>query len=274
MDIKTLNLTLLLNQTMSEAFEHIKADKETILKIMNKEPVEINKTDYRIIYQFSSELLRIMSLKKELEFDDILKINKNIGYKLNLDNGEFADKPRFVSSFDNRYITIPVIDKNQKREEFSILVKYLKTNESQKVEIILNFFIDQITEQWFKDGNKRTALIVCNKLLLQFCCSKENNLLISFDNKKFNEYLAFFYLEKYNQKNQDNIARLNLINFLSESIKNNEKINNLNNTVFEQLNSLFGYKNDLSNKEIIELTSPNSDKNNRQKLKKDIGRER
>lgn len=272
MDIKTLNLTLLLNQTMSEAFEHIKVDKETILKIMNKEPVKMNKTDYRIIYQFSNEFLRIMSLKKELEFDDILKINENIGYKLNLDNGEFADKPRFVSSFDNKYITIPVVDENQKRKEFNDLLKYLNNKQSNKIETILNFFVDQITEQWFKDGNKRTALIACNKLLLQFCCSKENNLLISFDNKKFNEYLAFFYLEKYDQKNKDNKARKNLINFLSESIKNNEKINNLNNTVFDQLNSLFGYKNNLTNKEISELTNSNSKENTQ--IKKDFERER
>ena len=50
--------------------------------------------------------------------------------------------------------------------------------------------------------NKRTPLLTANKLLLDFTTADSFNLLIDFDNKKFNELLANYYYYKYlNNKN-------------------------------------------------------------------------
>ncbi len=52
--------------------------------------------------------------------------------------------------------------------EFNSLISRLKLNnyQNEKIEMILNFFINQMTNQWFNDGNKRISLLVANKLLI------------------------------------------------------------------------------------------------------------
>ena len=57
-----------------------------------------------------------MSSKENLTFENILKINENIGYKLNLNVGEFVERNRYVSSFNQKYITIPPQNENDKNK--------------------------------------------------------------------------------------------------------------------------------------------------------------
>ena len=240
LDNQSLNLTIMLNQTMAENFEHINLNEETFIKVMKKEPVSnLDKIDYRIVYQFGQEFLRIMSLKNVLNFNDILKINENIGYKLNLNPGEFAERNRYVSSFNNTYITIPPQDVFIKEKEFMLLINQLNYEQDviKRQSLIFIFFINEIVEQWFMDGNKRTALIVCNKLLLQYCCFDKNRLLIKFDNAKFNDLLANYYIEKHHTN--DNEFQQKLIDFLIESTKDNIDISNLDNLSFEHVSNFF-----------------------------------
>lgn len=254
-----LLLLTTITKTMCENFEHINVDLETIWKIINKQKVEgIDRIDYRTIYQFNIGIVSTLTTDKKLSFDSILELHKIVGHKLVLEEGEFALRVRKVSSHDGKEITIPVQDQHEKEKEFKELIQNLEKQQDIEIkkDLILNWFIKQIIEQWFMDANKRTAYIVCNKLLFDYCfLKKQNNLLLEFDNKLFNELLANVYLEKYNPEkiNTKNNTK-KLVDFLKKSILENNKKVVLTKTSLYQLKTFFDFDYNITSQEIKTLT--------------------
>lgn len=167
-----------------------------------------------------------MNSNEKLKFSNILEMHKIIAHKLALNEGEFATTNRYVTSKNNKYITIEPKKIQTANREFNKLVFYLneEKNEISKKEKIINFFIKEIIEQWFCDGNKRTALLVANKLLIDYTSSeKKINLLISFDNKTFNNLLSECYIDKYLKNNKSKLNKKQLGNYLLECIESFDK---------------------------------------------------
>lgn len=264
---KILNVTADLTHTACYNFEDIQTDKQAMIKVLNKQKVEdINEKEYRTIYQFYKASLNVFGASSKLTFDDILKINEIVEHKLSFSNGEFATEERYIGTFDDKYITIPPQIEYEKKQNFEELINQLENinNTDLKIHLILNFFIDQIVEQWFDNGNKRTALLVCNKLLLDYCCNQKNNLLLTFNSKKFKILLGYCYLEKYNQPfPKDNYGvektfesyRQELILFLRNAIMWNQPKLDFDVSIFKQIKTFFDLDFNLTESELHQIVN-------------------
>lgn len=272
----TLHLTTLLTKTMCDNFEFIDINKEDIVKVFNKEKVNgISKKEYRTIFQFYQTLLDVFATEEKITFDDILKINDKIEYKIGDNTGVFAVVDRYVKNFGKIYIKVAPQDQEQKEQMFKNLIFNLENCEDQeyKIRLILNFFIEQLTDQWFENGNKRTSFITCNKLLLDYCCEEKNNMLISFENKSFIILLGAFYCFKYDyllpkeleeyflnfltkeELNKETIKEL-LVDLLEESIYTNNQENiDIKQVLLQQCKSFFGLNYMITDNEIQKLAT-------------------
>lgn len=267
------NLSTIITQTMCDSFEFIDISKEDIIKIFNKEKVDgITEKEYRTIFQFYKAFIETLSKPQKLVFNDILLINEIVEYKIGYYNGVFANEVRLVAGFDEMNYHIPVQNQQEQENNFDILINILDntSNVETKIELILEFFIEQITNQWFHNGNKRTSLITCNKLLLDYCCENQNNLLISFDKELFTPLMATYYAVKYNyplpQEILDyfegiptkEVVKQELIMFLKESVYKNKQENiNIKHIFLEQCKNFLGLNFNITANEIQKLTTHN-----------------
>lgn len=195
-----LLLSTTITKTMCDVLENIEVNIENIIKVFNKQEVKkLNKKDYRKIYQFNKAFLTTLALNRKISFYDICGVNDMVECNLHDTYGKFTKSLRVVNSFDDNFIFIPPHKPETKKQEFDLFINKLENESSieTRITLILEFFLKEIVEQWFGDGNKRTALITCNKLLLDYCSQKEVTLLLKFDKEEFNTFLSLYYLEFY-----------------------------------------------------------------------------
>lgn len=269
-----------LTKTMSEKLEFIKLEEYEIIKIYNKEKVDrITPQQYRMIFQFLHCLQKVFSLKRKLNFNDILKINEILERKIEDEKpeeiknengititkkappGEFATHERLLPYFgDTIYIKVAPQNQNYKMEQFNNLVDILENTkdiEYKKI-LIFDFFVEQITEQWFSNGNKRTSFIVCNKLLLDYCCKEKNNLLMNFDRDYFILLLKSYLGKKSKYPIPKEFIGKNvktlLINFLNRSLFYNNQEIKIKDILLSQYKSFFNFEREtFSTKEVTEF---------------------
>lgn len=194
--IQTLkNIKTLANKTMTNKFEHLGVSDEDIIKIINQEKTTIDEHDYRTIWQFNQGVEFILTQNHQMTFDDILFLHSIIGKKLALNAGEFAFSKRVVSGeTDDEFFEISPISETQVREEFeNLLIKICSCPQSEIIEILCEWFVKQITGQWFYDCNKRTAFLTLNRLLIE---NNTNKMLLDFDSEKFDKFLTNCYRTK------------------------------------------------------------------------------
>ncbi|MGL4568989.1 MAG: Fic family protein, partial [Fusobacteriaceae bacterium] len=101
----------------------------------------------------------INTLFEELSLSFIIKTNEIIAHHQALEVGIIRSQPWSVSG---EFLIEP-----QKPEVLERYLKYiLSSNKSVQIKA-LNLFYRIILNQWFFDGNKRTAFVVANKLLIE-----------------------------------------------------------------------------------------------------------
>lgn len=247
-------------------FEGINIDENGILKIINKEKLhDVKFVEYRKVYQLYQAIVYIFSLDRKLEFNDILKINEIVEYKISKNAGEIEETIRKVSLFGGRKI-IEVYHQDcfYIKQNFKSFINELESehNIDNKIDLILDFFISEIIEQWFVDGNKRTALIVCNKLLLDYCGIYNKEFLVNIDYLSFFKHLGFVFLDCYGYSLPKDITlelkyetyTKQLIEFLkSELLKKIKNVFDLEIKEFQKLKSKFDYGIGLTEDEIYNL---------------------
>lgn len=184
---------MLLEVSPKEEFIKAKLDWEDIDKIVKG--IEINKISNEhnhLIFKFYEAAKKFYFKEGKLSFDDIVEINKMITHRN--DNKVSHKKPHgqlkeigggYVLFFEKK-------EKNESKKSFLSLIDQLEsTDENEKrVSLILKFSIEMIVQHWFENGNNRTALITCNKLLLDYCCENDNNLLLLFNSTYFQTFLC------------------------------------------------------------------------------------
>lgn len=126
-------------------WEKIEIDKEGILKIINKEKKHGIKTiEYRKIYQFYQAIVYIFSLDRKLEFNDILKTNEIIEYKISKEAGEIKETVRKVSLFGGKK-TIEAYHQDcfYIKQNFKSFINELESehNIDNKIYLILGFLL-------------------------------------------------------------------------------------------------------------------------------------
>lgn len=216
--IQTLkNIKVLANKTITNKFEHLDVSDEDIIKIINQEQVTIDEHDYRTIWQFNQGVEFILNKHEKITFEDVLFLHSIVGKKLALNAGEFAISKRVVSGETNDdFFEIPPMDEIKVRKEFeNLLVKLsVQTKPNSIIDILCEWFVKQITDQWFYDCNKRTAFLTLNRLLIENGIDK---LLLDFDGEKFDKLLTNCYRTK---------DFTNIVNFLKNNLTsiNFEKI--------------------------------------------------
>ncbi len=206
-------------ETIANNFEHFYLSSEEVKDILSNDE-NINGHITRTIIQFRDCFMWVLVNKDPLSFDDIKLLHQKLAHELALNEGEFALGDRHVTSMQNEIITIKPKDEKTTQREFNTLTHILAKETDQQIKLtrIINFFIQEITEQWFYDANKRSSLLVVNKLLLDYASSEHILLLIDFDNKKFNELLAHVYFNKYIDHDVYLDANQALIDFLINSL--------------------------------------------------------
>lgn len=281
----TLGIAISMTKIMMDICEDVHVTKEDIIKVLNKEEVlDLSKTVYRLIYQFTESLITFLSLDRKLVFDDITSINEKIQYKITREgeNGKWGNKLRFVRLFGEDKVFFSETNKEEKKEYFEKMIKEIKKNNNQNYRrfLILNFFVKMITEQWFNNGNKRTSLVVCNKLLLDYCCDKQNNLLLNFNKETFTLLFVLTCYEKYNMRIPEGISFLkqndsyqtDFVFFLNNCIMQNEQQITINNLLFSQLKSFFDLTF-INDDELDKLSQNKIEKTQNQKMQKEIKEE-
>ncbi len=236
------NIILLANQTVANHFEHFNLSIEQIKNIIENKTDGVDEHEYRTINQFNDAFMWVLVSDEKLAFDKIKDIHQKVAHKIALNAGEFALFDRKVSSNELDTICIPPKNEDLAKREFDTLINLLsKENNVQiKKEKIMSYFIEEITEQWFHDANKRTSLLVANKLLLDYVKGERISLIIDFDNKQFDDLLAKVYINKFVYANKYTSAINELNKFLVNSITeyDSKELNDQINLFKTELNSL------------------------------------
>lgn len=206
--------------------ENIKINTTDIKKVCNKEKVNsINSIEYRKIYQFYSTCIKIFNSNQKINFYNILSINEELEWGLNINCGEFRKNELMIDILGKK-ITIPPYNVDKKKKEFDKLIDKLakQPNIDIKQEVILNFCLETTTDKCFFTGNIKTMLIVCNKLLFDYCYINQNTFLTNFDLSVFFNNLNLFFLEKYSQVFfKEKKHKQQMMFFLQNILKNNQQ---------------------------------------------------
>lgn len=172
------------------ALEKINNYHKILGEILNYKILEkVDSYEIETIIKIKSAWEKIIrDLGKPLSIDYIIEINSIIASHQALEVGKLRDQEWGVSG----EFVIP-IPNNYKIESF--IKNINEASFSEKEEKSLELFYSIILEQWFFDGNKRTAFSILNKILI------ENGLGILLleerNNKEFEEKLYNCYFEKY-----------------------------------------------------------------------------
>lgn len=183
-------------------FEKALDSLSALEKISNYHKILGEILDYKVLEKVDSyEIETIIKIKsawekiirdlgKPLSVDYIIDINSIIASHQALEVGKLRDQEWGVSG----EFIIPIPNK----EKIEYFIKNINESSfSEKEEKSLELFYSIILEQWFFDGNKRTAFSILNKILI------ENGLGILLleekNNKEFEEKLYNCYLEKYKE---------------------------------------------------------------------------
>ncbi|MGL6064759.1 MAG: Fic family protein [Fusobacteriaceae bacterium] len=152
---------------------------------------KIDLYDVKTIFNLKEawELL-VKTLKEPLTLDYIIKMNELIASHQALKVGDIRDG---INSVGGEF-SIPIPNK----EKIVAYIERILKNKSIKIELkALLIFYKLITEQWFWDGNKRTAFIIANKLLIEN--GKGIFLLDETNFDKFSSLLHECYKNKENR---------------------------------------------------------------------------
>ena len=147
------------------------------------------------------------NLYKPLNLDYVIKINKIIASHQALEVGILRNKINYVSG--EFLIPIPIESKI-----VNLLNKNFKEIESIENNA-LQLFIHIIIKQWFFDGNKRTAFVILNKILIEaglgICLIDQSN------QSEFDSLLYSCYRNNYkgSRKNKIDAASI-FVRFLKE----------------------------------------------------------
>lgn len=184
------------NKYLEKALESMSA----LEKIKNGNKILEEILDYKVLEKVDSfEIETIVKIKnawekilrdlgKPLNIEYIIEINSIIAAHQALKVGILRDEEWKVS----RRFTIKI---PQETKINSIIKKVNESSFYEKEEKSLELFYSIILDQWFFDGNKRTAFSIFNKILI------ENGLgillLEETNNKDFEEKLFNCYIGKY-----------------------------------------------------------------------------
>lgn len=126
---------------------------------------------------------------KELSLSYIIKLNEIVAVHQAAEVGTL--RPTFGSV--NGYSPVPVNEKIIQER----LLKFKLKKPKQKINEAFEFFYSIIIQQWFYDGNKRTAFLVLNKLLIE---NEYGIILINCENQdEFDRLLLDCYNTYYAQ---------------------------------------------------------------------------
>jgi len=181
-------------------FEKLKLSENEINDILNQKI--LGRTDSyeveTIINLKNSWSYLIKNLNSNLDLQYIIDINEKIAIHQALETGILRNKINSVSG----EFEIPIPNKDQ----INNLIYRVNHNSSIEINALsLLYYI--ITEQWFFDGNKRTAIIIANKILL-----KNNIGLLIIEDFNINTFNSLLY-NCYKTKSIDDKNRF--IEFLS-----------------------------------------------------------
>lgn len=236
------NIILLVNKTVANNFEHFNLSAEQIENIIENKAEGVEDLEYRTINQFNDAFMWVLVADEKLSFGKIKDVHKKVAHKIALNAGEFALFDRKVSSEEANTICVPPKNEDLAKREFNTLINLLSKEKDEQIkkEKIMDHFTKEITEQWFHDANKRTSLLVANKLLLDYVKGERISLIIDFDNKQFDDLLAKVYINKFVYANKYTSAINELNKFLVNSITeyDSKELNDQINLFKTELNSL------------------------------------
>lgn len=252
-------------KTICGVFENINVSKNDIVEVFNKEKVNSIKPDeYIKIYQIYQATTGLFLKQEKLSFNDILIVNQIVENQTNINSGDFR-KYKTKIKILNETIEIPPQNVLFKIKCFNKLIFKLDKEKKidTKINLILDFFVEEITEHNFNTKNKTTYFIICNKLLLDYCYSKQEFYSLFLNQDDFDKNLISFYLEKYHKPYPTHWVvkpkKTTYKQILIDSIKNNNQQKDIKFTFNEnewlkhqnQIIQQFG----ISENELISLTS-------------------
>lgn len=125
----------------------------------------------------------IRTLDDELNLKYIIGINERIANHQALKVGVIRDQVNYVSG--EFKIEAP------KEKKLKLFLSKIVPKFNGKEELVFSLFLNVIVNQWFFDGNKRTAFVVINKILFQLGLGIF--LIEDRDQEEFNELLYEYY---------------------------------------------------------------------------------
>jgi len=173
---------------------------DNIIKYKVFEKIDLYDTETIFNLRAAWEFMR-RTLYTPIKIDYIIHINEIIAHHQALKVGDIRDQ---INSVSGEFI-IEVPNKG-------IIIRYLNyiLSESENIrEEALKLFLTIILNQWFFDGNKRTAFLIANKILIS---SGFGILLINKSNEE-----QFTRLLYYCYKNRNQNSKNELLKYLSEN---------------------------------------------------------
>lgn len=184
-----------------------------IWKSANLEGIKINYPDVQVIYDSYTvqgykieEINAINNLKKawyfilndidlELNFAYICKINELVGTNVFYNPGVIRSTPVNIGGTSWKPI-LPI--ESQIKEELEVL---LNDKEKTKTELAISMMLFIMRRQMFIDGNKRTAMLVANKIMIENGCG-----IISIPIEEQEDFYKLL-IEYYETGNDDKIFK-------------------------------------------------------------------
>lgn len=217
-----LNKTVEINKTAANVFEHFDLTDDDIISIINnKKPSTMNQRTFNTMVRFNEGFNYILFSNDCFDFNKLKLLHEVISYGEALNPGKIRIDDNFVYGKNNTSILIPHHNEIILERKFNTLLHTIKKENisvNKKIKLIIEFMIEQITDQWFNDCNKRISLLTANKLLIEISPDKELFSLSEFNSEEFNELLADYYESKYITNKEIVKNKEKLVNFLINSI--------------------------------------------------------
>lgn len=181
--------------TSMSIIEKIKSHEETIEIIIKGKFFERQDSyDVETINRLQIAWERLQyTLEKKIDSDYVIEMNRIIAGHQALKVGQFRDQKNSVSG--EFVIGIPNLER---------IRKLLENTFCPSVDVALNLFYYIILNQWFFDGNKRTAFLMANKVLIS---NGLGILLISKDEREDFEKLLYKCYKKRNIENKEKFIK-------------------------------------------------------------------